>query len=126
MAFGFKTDLIVKELDGDLHELQTPLVYEAKDGTTFVVPAGFVTDYASIPAVVQWRYPKSGPWKWAATVHDYLYRSNGVTRQYADNILREGMEARNIPWRVRQIFYVGVRIGGGITWNKYRKAQAQN
>lgn len=122
MAFGFQSDLIVKELDNEFKELKAALVFEAKDGTVFTVPCGFVTDYASIPWIIRWRFPKSGPWKWAATVHDYLYQRNGVTRARADDILREGMEAKGVPWRTRQEFWLGVRAGGWVPWNKYRAA----
>lgn len=121
----FLTDLIVRELDDDRKELVAPLVYHAEDGQRFLVPAGFVTDYASIPWFVRWRFPKSGPWKWGATLHDYLYQHNGVTRARADALFNEGMAAKDVSWRARQTLYWGVRTGGRLTWKRYRHAERE-
>ena len=37
------------------------------------VPAGFVTDFASIPYGFRGVLPPNGPWGKAAVVHDYMY-----------------------------------------------------
>src|SRR5688500_13813630 len=90
---AFLTDLDLRDLgDGEHFMLLAPLVYRADDSRVFTIPAGFVTDFASIPRVMWVRYPKSGPWNKAAVLHDWLYVQNGVTRSEADGLFKEAME----------------------------------
>lgn len=53
-----------------------------------VVPAGFVTDFASTPRALWSVIPPSGRYQLAAVVHDFLYWDQGCTREQADAILR--------------------------------------
>lgn len=43
----------------------------------FVVPKGFVTDFASVPEILQGLIPPTGRYGKAAVIHDYLYRTAG-------------------------------------------------
>jgi len=56
--------------------------------TVIVVPRGFVTDVASIPQAF-WSFGLSahGRYSKAAIVHDYLYWTQGCSREQADNLL---------------------------------------
>src|SRR5688572_10892672 len=58
------------------------------------IPAGFVTDFASIPRALWWLYPPTGRWGRAAVIHDWLYRKQTRSRAEADAIFLEGMRAR--------------------------------
>jgi hypothetical protein len=110
------------------HEALTYHVGGLDSGETITVPAGFVTDLASIPRPVWALLPPDGPWAKAAVVHDFLYRTGGTGRLWgevgvsrhtpysraeADNILRGAMASLQVPWIKRQIIWIGVRIGGG-------------
>lgn len=106
--------------DGAHFMLLSPLVYTSRTGRIITVPAGFVTDFASIPRLLWWRYPRSGPWNRAAVVHDYLYVENGMERVEADSIFKEALEVCGVGWRTRQEFWAAVRIGGWKPWNNYR------
>lgn len=78
-----------------------------------VVPAGFVTDYASIPRFF-WRIlPPDGPYLEAAVVHDYLY-STDCDRLLADAVFRVLMKRLGIPWWKRVVMFYAVRIFGGL------------
>lgn len=113
--------------------LQRPLSYSPGDGQhTITVPAGFVTDLASVPRWAWIIVPPDGPWVKAAIIHDYLYATGGTgkwkrqaasitrpepySRLEADRILREGMENRGVGAFARGLIYAAVRIGGGPGW----------
>ena len=50
------------------------------------VPAGFVTDFASIPRGLWTALPRDGDYVWAAVVHDYLYWYQTTTKNVADGL----------------------------------------
>lgn len=95
---------------------------------TITVPAGFVTDLASIPRLLTSALPPDGPWTKAAVIHDALYfcrgglelwhgkriidRATPYTRAEADDILREAMADRGVGVVARNIIWSGVRAGG--------------
>lgn len=123
MKSGFWTKLILEDDLGFPYTLATPLVYtSALLRRVIVVPTGFRTDLASIPAIVQLLIPKSGAYDKAAVVHDYLYVKNGVSREEADAVLREAMEVLGVGGFKRWAIYRGVRAGGWLPWKRYRDA----
>lgn len=77
------------------------------------VPAGFETDFASVPQLFWNILPPTGSYGKAAVIHDFLYRTRGIaTRAQADAVLLEAMTFLNVGWWTRQIIYWGVRLGG--------------
>lgn len=126
-----------------LWALQRPMTYHAGPDRedTIVVPAGFVTDLASIPRLVWSIYPPDGPWVKAAVVHDFLYDTQGdglwgrdsrgvsrarpYCRNEADAILLEGMIDRRIGWRERTVIWISVRLGGAAGWRRAGELRAQ-
>ena len=65
--------------EGDNLILIDPLVVRFGEGAdSLVIPAGFVSDLASIPGVAQSLISKLGPHIRAAIVHDYLYWTQGL------------------------------------------------
>ena len=99
------------------------------------VPAGFETDFASVPRLAQGLFPALGCWGRPAIIHDYLYQTRGeaswfddntgkrtylndgrFTRLQADRIFLEAMEVVGVPaWR-RTIMFRAVRLGGARGW----------
>lgn len=81
------------------------------DDRVHSVPAGYVTDLASVPRmplaylVAGGRAPKS------AVLHDYLYEVK-AGRDYADNVFLAAMKAEGISSAVARLMYWGVRFGG--------------
>src|SRR5437764_1311818 len=60
--------------DGTNFMLVDPLFYEIKrTGKVITVPAGFVTDFASVPWYARWLISVLGRHSIPAIVHDYLY-----------------------------------------------------
>lgn len=91
-----------------------------EDNTYIVVPAGFTTDGASVPRFL-WKYiPPWGIYGNAAIVHDWLctHKAIIVDNEYVsvnnkriDSIFYEAMKVSDVPWFLRQIIYLGVRVG---------------
>ncbi|WNC88808.1 DUF1353 domain-containing protein [Paraburkholderia sp. FT54] len=120
------SEFLSGDLDADLIKespptwrLNEPVIYQSDvAGQTFTVPAGFVSDLASVP-----RWPviyllAGGTANEASVVHDWLYSTHAVPRAVADAVLREASAVTGVPaWR-RWLMWMGVRIGGGGNhWN---------
>jgi hypothetical protein len=85
-------------------------------GVMQTVPAGFVTDFASVPRVPLAFLLCGDTAHKAAVLHDYLYSQGGTDRSYADAVLRAGMAADGEPaWR-RWAMWAAVRVFGGRFW----------
>ena len=83
------------------------------------VPAGFVTDFASIPqAFWSWGLSPNGRYSKAAIIHDYLYWTQRCTRAQADNILVIAMKESSVEATTRAAIYDGVRLGGQAAWDR--------
>lgn len=118
----FLTDLVVKDVDDDFWELTAELIYDSDIVGKITVPAGFNTDFASVPRVPLAYWLVGGTADKAAVIHDYLYQMLSCTRKQADDVLLEAMGVCGVAaWR-RRLIYAGVRIGGWYTWWKYSKA----
>ena len=109
------------DLDADLIKESPPtwrlnelVVYQSDvAGQTFTVPAGFVTDLASVPRLPLVYLLAGGTANEASVVHDWLYSTHIVPRAVADAVLREASAVTGVPaWR-RWLMWAGVRIGGG-------------
>lgn len=115
--------LRVEYVDGHAWVLLEDFVYtDAKLGR-IVVPAGFVTDFASIPRLFWNVLPPTGTYGKAAVIHDYLYRYQTASRADADRILRDASKELGSRWAVRWVIWTAVRGFGGFTWRRHRKAQ---
>ena len=121
----FKTPLILKaERRKNEYSLVHGLVYTANDMKIFVVPAGFKTDFATIPKCFRWFIDDNGAGiRDAAVLHDFLYSTRSrlhqnVSRRKADKYLIEAMKALGAPWYKRHIVYLAVRAAG---WAYFKK-----
>ena len=93
------------------------------DSITVTIPIGFYTDLAStgiFSPLNKTAYP--------AILHDYLYSKQrmgykDLTRKKADMIFRDAMITTKVNVFKRNMYYYGVRCGGWVTWNKYKKAR---
>jgi hypothetical protein len=106
--------LVVRRVDADTWALVDDLVYRGR-WERFVVPAGFRTDFASVPRVVTWLVPRFGAYTLAAILHDWLCRegidSGAVTSREADGIFRRVMRESGVPVLRRWMMWAGVRWG---------------
>lgn len=92
---------------------------------TIMVPKHFVTDLASIPKPFYKYLPDDGPYTFPAIVHDWLYWHQAGTRDDADNILREGMNAFDVEPSKVDAIYTAVHHFGWLAWDSNAKLKAQ-
>jgi hypothetical protein len=111
--------------------LTRSLIYETKAGWRIIVPRGFVTDFASIPRPLWSVIPPRGKYNRPAIVHDWLYQNAPIdpaTKQrcvqaQADYILREACENVDDRFTQRWAIFLGLKVGGFVTWNRYREKE---
>jgi hypothetical protein len=106
-------------------KLLEPFSYEAQSAggvDTIVAPAGFVTDFASVPWGAWNLEPPLGDAAKAAVIHDYLYATRGLDGRYgraeADGIFRQALEAAGVPAWKRWLLWAAVRLGGAGGWGR--------
>lgn len=130
MAGKFLDPLELEFIDGTKWKLTTAFDYRlgTPDGAEYVrVPREFLTDFASIPRLLWNVLPPAGLYGKAAVVHDWLYQQRVIRpagrlcdRAEADRTLLEAMEVLEVHRLTRLVIYAGVRVGGWLTWNRYR------
>jgi hypothetical protein len=112
--------------DGIYWMLDAPLEYHPGDSApAVVVPAGFVHDFASVPAPVTPLVPKYGPYNRAAIVHDFLYWAQPCTRLQSDNIFLIAMIEAGVGPLRRWGIFKGVRLGGWPSWSADRRERSE-
>lgn len=105
-------------------KLSEPMMYDSDIVGRVRVPAGFVTDLASIPRIFQSLIPVNGKHRLAAIVHDYLVRGGAtiggkqIDRAVADKVFLEAMTILRVNWLKRRLMYRAVALA--TTWLKLR------
>jgi hypothetical protein len=110
----FLTPLRLEASEPGLWVLLSPLIWDGEK--RYEVPAGFVTDLASIPRAFRWLLQQNGGSRRAAVLHDYLYRNHLTTRAEADALFRKALKAEGVNPVGGFLYWAGVRIGG---WTAY-------
>ena len=104
--------------------LTSALIWERADKTLIVVPAGFLTDFASVPRLPLIYAWVGGRGSMAAIIHDYLYTVAGtdayphITRKDADQEFLRAMSILKEPSSPikRAAMYRAVRLFGGFSY----------
>lgn len=79
-----------------------------------VIPAGFTTDFASIPSAALFYLDDDDPRiLLPSCVHDYRYKTGNLPRQEADEELRQNMIACGARPSMAAVVYRMVRLFGG-------------
>lgn len=98
--------------------LLEPFKYVAPvSGEVIVVPAGFVTDFASIPGPLQRAFGPSIH-DLPAVVHDYLYWRQSCSRTQADEIFYVALRRVGVSRMDRFWIRVGLMAGGERAYNE--------
>ncbi|HFW4799072.1 TPA: DUF1353 domain-containing protein, partial [Salmonella enterica subsp. diarizonae serovar 60-67:z35:-] len=96
--------------------------YLSDDNSDIIeVPAGFITDLASVPRILWMFLPPDGKYAKAAIIHDYMYDNALRTKKEADLIFLDGMTVLGVPKWKRTIMYCAVRLFGR---GKYKSKKA--
>lgn len=120
----FFDPLVLEYIDGRDWKVTKGFRYWHDDGTlagrTFVVPAGFTTDFASVPRFFWRLFPPTGKYGKASVIHDFCYRTGIVSRRAADAIFFDAMRHLGVRFPTRYLMWSAVRVFG---WAAYRKAR---
>jgi hypothetical protein len=127
-ARGFDSELSIRAVTATTWELAVPLIWTGTKGDRFVVPTGFVTDFATVPRFLHWLVSPYGAYTRAAVLHDWLLTElAGWSRAVeadpgkpplydppadscdCDGIFRRVMQDLGVGWPTRWIMWTGVR-----------------
>ena len=120
---NFKNNLIVKvPLDGGDRILTEDLLYSSDIAIkTLIAHSGMKTDYGSIPKILHNVLSPTGKPTYAFVIHDMLYQKGIFNKKKSDKILDEAMKILGVGWFKRKTIMSGLKLGGWVSWNKYRK-----
>lgn len=105
-------------------ELMSDLEYVGET-QRFVIGAGFVTDFATVPRALQWLVPTYGGYTRAAILHDWLIEhelskdSPRITSRDVDGLFRRVMREEGVPLPRRWVMWAAVRAAA--PFNKDRR-----
>ena len=120
---SFTDPLVVIKVGERLWKTYREFSYYLKepDGEKITVPAGFLTDFASVPRPLWVILPPDGLYTQSAVLHDFLYATQILTRKESDDIFLDGMKILGVPFLVRQTIYRAVRMFGWIPWRNHEQ-----
>lgn len=99
--------------------LMEDVTYNLSNGDTIIVPAGYRTDFATVPIWAQWLIKQVDKHNIAAILHDWLYDTRyNDDRKFADDEFLRVMKEYNVAKWKRNIMYFGVRVGAKGYWNR--------
>ena len=117
----FATPLCLQALDQvDLWYLTAPLHYRMRSGELIVVPAGFITDLASVPHAVDWIpfLNRTGRSRRPAGLHDWAYAAlRWRGKDWCDALLREALVAEGLSEAQATVYFKAVQWFGGSAWD---------
>lgn len=133
---GFDSELQIEAASSATWRLTRALVWTGTKGDTFTVPAGFVTDFATVPRFLHWIVLPYGAYTRAAVLHDWLLTELATwveewgtpagrdmenpdrlkwppaNSRDCDGIFRRVMQDLGVPWAKRWTMWAAVRWAG--------------
>lgn len=114
---GFDRDLAIRAVTATTWALTEPLTWTGSQHDTFVVEAGFVTDFATVPRFLHWLVLPYGAYTRAAVLHDWLIETRinhpdpllRVASRDVDGIFRRVMGELGVGWAKRWTMWAAVR-----------------
>ena len=110
---ALKTEIIRgRVVDGrQWWRLIAPLEYESSEtGKTYIVPAGYETDFASVPRLPFAYWLTGDTAHEAAVVHDFVLDDPMQSEDTADHLFLEAMAECDVPWWRRKAMFLSVRL----------------
>ena len=91
---------------------------------THTIPAGLVTDFASVPRCVKWLLPDTINYGTAALVHDNLYKNGNMGKIICDAVLKGMIQDldEGTGWQA-EIVFLSVHVFGWFAWRGHRKRE---
>lgn len=117
----FETDLELRHRPGHVRwEVIQPLTYRAADGRVVEVPAGYLSDLASVPQLARRIVdPQTPQARRPSVVHDYVYThlTHRFSKAEADRILYDALREEGMNTALAWLMWKAVRLGGRGSWS---------
>ena len=123
---GFVNSLDLRVYDVGEWVVLNDLVYQPRHGLAITIGRGFVTDLASIPRVLRGILNVNGRSRMPAVLHDALYCLQPYPRERADALFYEALLSVGVHPAVARIYWLGVRLGGWIYFNRRQNEAAHD
>jgi len=99
---------------GDWRLLEPMVYHGARESWT--IPAGFVSDFASVPRAFVWLIPTYGDYTPAALLHDWFWEldragASPISIADADGLFRRCLREAGVSWPKRWAMWAAVRAG---------------
>lgn len=130
----FPVRLCVEALDDDIHWRVCEDFYCVDDVLGRIdVPAGTITDFGSIPKIVQSLISPTNRYRKPFVIHDTNYTNQVFTQKQSDDCLLRQMQERDqlhnkiAKWYQkkfgleRMTIYLALRAGGWVAWNENKR-----
>jgi hypothetical protein len=101
-----------------LWRLNEELVYVSDTVGVIRVPKDFITDFGSVPRLPFVFLAAGARADEACIVHDWLYSTQIMPRDVADEVLAEAVKALGYSEALAKLMWAGVRLGGWAAWKK--------
>ena len=133
---GFFGAIIMWILGSRQWEITKDWHYEV-NGVSYMIPAGFTFDGASIPKFLHMFLSPVGVLLIGGLIHDYAYKYETllednkkdtmgiISQKRADQIFRDINIEVNGFYLMNYLAYWSLRLGGFMAWNKHRKVNAK-
>ena len=95
--------------------LTADLAITLSTGQRVIIPAGFRTDFASVPGILLWLFRAIGDHNLADVLHDWLYTNHMMSRAEADReflIYMRVLRPHSKSWLDNHLRWLAVRVGG--------------
>jgi hypothetical protein len=117
MFVGNLTVRLIADDESGVWELIEPLSFKSDvAGVTITAPPGHQTDFCSVPRVPLAYDMLGNRARKAGVIHDRLYVTHELSREMADQVLREMLLLDGVGRCEAEAFYVAVRSFGGSHW----------
>lgn len=106
----FRAKLKIEDLNDGTYEMLEALPFKRDNGEIITIPAGFITDFFTVPEPLQPvapKVPEKG--KAAAVLHDYVlqHMSKVYSRKEANKIFKEALLATGVKsWRASVYYHM--------------------
>ncbi|MEZ5873888.1 MAG: DUF1353 domain-containing protein [Hyphomicrobiales bacterium] len=101
------------DVDGRKVKLMEPYSFVDPEGTKWDVPAGYLTDGASVPSALWALYPPfTGAYRSAAVIHDYYCDNQERSWQDTHKVFYNAMRASDVDEKTAKIMFGAVYLFG--------------
>ena len=117
----YLNELTVVLISDKIWKLASPFFIQIDDDK-LEIPVGFVTDFDSVPKLPVVYLTLAGSGKRASVGHDFLYSNKSperfkvLGRRWADRFFWAAMIMEGVDYKIADLKYAGVRIGGESHW----------